>query len=150
MCTCSRRRTRGASEGLQREAFSCTAPLFLPSSVIIHSRVLLYAVAFTEVLHCASVYELMTSRPPSTDRRGQDGQSWRTARPKRPNVGGDRLFNSCRSISLHLCCVSIKGAGLSALALILDAVCPPPPPPGPFIHQETTGQNIPESNAKHP
>lgn len=40
------------------------APLFhssSPSSDIIHTRLLLYAVAFAETLHCASVYELMTS-----------------------------------------------------------------------------------------
>lgn len=50
-----------ASNGLQRDAFSCAAPHFLCSSVIIHTPLLLYAVAFTEVLHSAPVYELMTS-----------------------------------------------------------------------------------------
>lgn len=38
-----------------------SAPLFLlSSSIIIHTRVLLYATAFSEVVHCAPVYELIT------------------------------------------------------------------------------------------
>lgn len=53
-----------ASSGSQRDAFSSLVLPLLYSSVIIHTRVLLYSLAFSEVDHCASVYELMTPSEP--------------------------------------------------------------------------------------
>ena len=49
-----------ASSVSRRDAFSSLVPPLSFTSVIIHSRVLLYGSAFGEMLHCAPVYELMT------------------------------------------------------------------------------------------